>query len=426
MRWRPVAWQEDEQHKSYVRRLFLIIRHDDGLGRVHLDRLELRFSKIRKTELTDTSKQGTLAHRSAPVIDLVGHFGDSASLDPTTKHYSYPMESIQKGEEVPTASVWVWIGLSVIAAISFWCQATVTEERFVPALNILSDVFQIPDDVAGATLMAAGASSPELFSSFVALFITHSSLGLGTVVGSEIFNELIICAGAVFAAKSGKLELDKAIVIREVFFYALGIVLLYLALQDTQPVDDDVEDHIFISFPEACMVFSGYIAYVLVCAYMDKVVAFFTRLFQQEAYGKGTAKVDYGSIRYATQASFHIEKMPFLQERHSISHEPAGNFKSVELYRTHSGGDHSVVVLDKRTSSGASQGEGLLRDRRRGSLGNTLRRMASRASERGSTFKRFEFLMHTEKPSDEHALYDGKIVEYKLWSVILTILTHVL
>lgn len=29
--------------------------------------------------------------------------------------------------------------------------------------------------------MAAGASSPELFSSFVSLFITHSSLGLGTV-----------------------------------------------------------------------------------------------------------------------------------------------------------------------------------------------------------------------------------------------------
>lgn len=50
--------------------------------------------------------------------------------------------------------------------------------------------------------MAAGASSPELFSSIVALFITHSSLGLGTIVGSEIFNQLIICAGAVFACKS--------------------------------------------------------------------------------------------------------------------------------------------------------------------------------------------------------------------------------
>ena len=122
-----------------------------------------------------------------------------------------PVELTTDNDEVPTASVWVWIGLTVIAAISFWCQATVTEERFVPALNVLSTAFDIPDDVAGATLMAAGASSPELFSSIVALFITHSALGLGTIVGSEIFNQLIICAGAVFAAKSGKLELDRAI-----------------------------------------------------------------------------------------------------------------------------------------------------------------------------------------------------------------------
>jgi len=92
-------------------------------------------------------------------------------------------------EEIPTASVSMWILLILVAAASFWTQAVVTEERFVPALNLLSTIFKIPDDVAGATLMAAGASSPELFSSFVALFVTHSSLGLGTIVGSEIFNQ---------------------------------------------------------------------------------------------------------------------------------------------------------------------------------------------------------------------------------------------
>ena len=109
--------------------------------------------------------------------------------------------------------------------------------------------------------MAAGASSPELFSSIVALFVTHSALGLGTVVGSEIFNQLIICAGAVFASKSGKLILDKTILAREVGFYALGIILLYLALRDTKPLGDDPDgpNYIFISFSEATMVFSGYI-----------------------------------------------------------------------------------------------------------------------------------------------------------------------
>ena len=57
------------------------------------------------------------------------------------------------------------------------CRASA--HSFVPALNVVAIKFNIPDDVAGATLMAAGASSPELFSSIVSLFITHSALGLG-------------------------------------------------------------------------------------------------------------------------------------------------------------------------------------------------------------------------------------------------------
>lgn len=45
---------------------------------------------------------------------------------------------------------------------------------------------KISDDVAGATLMAAGASSPELMAALLSIFITHSALGMGTIVGSEV------------------------------------------------------------------------------------------------------------------------------------------------------------------------------------------------------------------------------------------------
>ena len=70
---------------------------------------------------------------------------------------------------------------------------------FVPSLNVLATRFRIPDDVAGATLMAGGASSPELLAMFTTLFITHSELGIGTIIGSEIFNQLMICAGSILA-----------------------------------------------------------------------------------------------------------------------------------------------------------------------------------------------------------------------------------
>ena len=97
-----------------------------------------------------------------------------------------------EGAEAETETGWmesslIMAGLLAVIAAMFWAQAAVVEERFVPALNVICVQLNIPDSVAGATLMAAGASSPELFSSLISLFITHSSLGVGTVVGSEIF-----------------------------------------------------------------------------------------------------------------------------------------------------------------------------------------------------------------------------------------------
>ena len=126
--------------------------------------------------------------------------------------------------------------------------------------------------------MAAGASSPELLSSFISLFITHSSLGLGTIVGSEIFNQLIICAGAVYASKTGTLVLDKAIVIREVGFYALSILLLFNALKDSEEDPDDPTGpkHVYVSFLDAILLFGGYLLYIAVCANMDRVVGWFS------------------------------------------------------------------------------------------------------------------------------------------------------
>lgn len=309
-------------------------------------------------------------------------------------------------DEVPTAPVSVWIGLILMAAVSFWCQAgrsigdrggfydgepltslaVITEERFVPALNEIAHAYNIPDDIAGATLMAAGASSPELFSSIVALFITHSSLGLGTIVGSEIFNQLIICTGAVYAAKSGRLQLDVAIVTREVSFYALGILLLYVALRDTEPDPDDESgvNHIYISFWEACMVFAGYLGYVWVCANMDFVVKTLSgRSTSTKAMSSTEKSENYGSIH---RISMHVPNLPFLQDK-ALAGEPVGNFETVQLDRTASGGKRESVF------DGISQ---------------NIIAMSTRVpifSDGGST-RQFNFLMQSQRPTHERGLYE--------------------
>ena len=73
-----------------------------------------------------------------------------------------------------------------------------------PPLTVLIKRFQMTEDVAGATLMAAGGSAPELFTSligklknsifdlFLGVFVSQSDVGIGTIVGSAVFNVLFV------------------------------------------------------------------------------------------------------------------------------------------------------------------------------------------------------------------------------------------
>ena len=38
----------------------------------------------------------------------------------------------------------------------------------------------------GATLMALGCNGPELFTNFISIFITHSDVGVGTIVRASL------------------------------------------------------------------------------------------------------------------------------------------------------------------------------------------------------------------------------------------------
>ncbi len=57
----------------------------------------------------------------------------------------------------------------------------------VRSIEGIAHRFKIPHNVAGATLMAMGASTPELVASFVGVFVAaESATGAGTVIGSVI------------------------------------------------------------------------------------------------------------------------------------------------------------------------------------------------------------------------------------------------
>jgi len=219
--------------------------------------------------------------------------------------------------------------LVLVACASFYFQALVTEERFVPALNVISKAFKISDDVAGATLMAAGASSPEMFSAFVSVFITHSALGIGTVVGSEIFNQLVITAFAIYASKNQRLILDPTSIMRDVIFYGLSLLCFYNSLTDRRVVDDDGTAYVFVSKFDAALLVGCYVLYVIVCAKYDMILSFLNIKTAKDTdedgqhYEAFDEQLEGGIVK--TQLSLSsVVSMPFV--RSCGGREPTQNF----------------------------------------------------------------------------------------------------
>ena len=87
------------------------------------------------------------------------------------------------------------------------------------------------NDVAGATFMAAGTSAPELFTNIMGTFVTKSDLGIGTIVGSAVFNIFgVISVCGLFSGQ--RIPLDWYPISRDCFFYGLTVIVLFVVLVD--------------------------------------------------------------------------------------------------------------------------------------------------------------------------------------------------
>jgi Ca2+/Na+ antiporter len=81
--------------------------------------------------------------------------------------------------------------------------------------------------------MAAGSSAPELFSSIVSISSPSASeeLGVGTIVGSAVFNILVII-GATAIAAGRPLSLDWWPLARDGVFYFASVISILLVFWD--------------------------------------------------------------------------------------------------------------------------------------------------------------------------------------------------
>lgn len=185
-----------------------------------------------------------------------------------------------------------WVVLHVIGMIyMFIALAIVCDEFFVPALGVITDKLAISDDVAGATFMAAGGSAPELFTSLIGVFIAHSNVGIGTIVGSAVFNILFVIGMCALFSRE-VLHLTWWPLFRDVSFYILDLIMLIIFFLDN-----------VIMWWESMMLVGGYTLYVIFMKFNVQIErAFKTQLHRHQNIVKVIAveeseKVGKSSIR---------------------------------------------------------------------------------------------------------------------------------
>ncbi|KAM4752738.1 sodium/potassium/calcium exchanger 2 isoform 3-T4 [Cyanocitta cristata] len=132
----------------------------------------------------------------------------------------------------------------------FIALAIVCDEFFVPSLTVITEKLAISDDVAGATFMAAGGSAPELFTSLIGVFISHSNVGIGTIVGSAVFNILFVIGMCALFSKE-ILNLTWWPLFRDMSFYIIDLILLIIFFLDN-----------FIMWWESVTLLTAYFSYV--------------------------------------------------------------------------------------------------------------------------------------------------------------------
>uniref|UniRef100_A0A8C6STI3 Sodium/calcium exchanger membrane region domain-containing protein n=1 Tax=Neogobius melanostomus TaxID=47308 RepID=A0A8C6STI3_9GOBI len=123
------------------------------------------------------------------------------------------------------------VALHVLCTIYMFCAlALVCDDYFVPSLEKVCERLDLSEDVAGATFMAAGSSAPELFTSVIGVFITKGDVGVGTIVGSAVFNILCIIGVCGFFAGQA-VKLSHWALLRDSIYYTFSIVALIAVRQ---------------------------------------------------------------------------------------------------------------------------------------------------------------------------------------------------
>ena len=119
------------------------------------------------------------------------------------------------------ASYFFWISLIMISTIVIWRAG----DFFSPAASYIQNKHDIPQSIKAAVIDAIASSFPEFCVAVIAvIMIGRAEVGIASIVGSALYNVLVIPAAAGLVAAS-PMVISKEVVWRDNIYY-LGVTLL--------------------------------------------------------------------------------------------------------------------------------------------------------------------------------------------------------
>ena len=208
----------------------------------------------------------------------------------------FPGDFMTQDQRLKHGGVVVHILLAIYLLVAL---ALVCDDYFIPSLKEIIVKLQLHIDVGGTTLMAAGSSAPELFTSFIGVFITDSDIGLGTIVGSAMFNILFVTAVCGLFAGC-VLQLTPWPLLRDCVSYLLSIAALIAVSYDQ-----------VIYWYEGALLVGMYVLYLVSMYFNTSLENYFNRLTGNKE----------GDPNVESNESGNSEKKPLLKRHYEDDEE---------------------------------------------------------------------------------------------------------
>ena len=196
---------------------------------------------------------------------------------------------------------------ALLSLVAFYLIAQVSDRYFIPSLDAISDRMKIRSDVAGATFMAMGSSAPELFIALIAVFHPggHAEIGMGTIVGSALFNVLAIIGGVALVRKA---VVAWQPILRDTIFYLISIALLAFVFYNDK-----------IHLLEAILLIAVYVMYIFAVIYWSRIVPYKDDAVYVEPTVKEPKVKRYKLLRALIEPLDQLLKLTYLKERYFIA-----------------------------------------------------------------------------------------------------------